>query len=67
MAIFGRAAELASFDAERFRPTVLFESGAMKVVLARPGEEKLSLPGCALARSITSFTVFAGTFGLAIR
>lgn len=34
MAIFGRAAELASFDAERFRPTVLFESGAMKVVLA---------------------------------
>jgi len=40
MAIFGRAAELASFDAERFRPTVLFESGAMKAVLAalEPGQ-----------------------------
>jgi quercetin dioxygenase-like cupin family protein/iron-sulfur cluster repair protein YtfE (RIC family) len=34
MAIAGTALELASFDAERFRPRVLYESGAMKVVLA---------------------------------
>ncbi len=34
MAIAGTALELASFDAERFRPRVLFESAAMKVVLA---------------------------------
>ncbi|GIV00643.1 MAG: hypothetical protein KatS3mg014_2258 [Actinomycetota bacterium] len=40
MAIVGTALELASFDAERFRPRVLFESAAMKVVLAalEPGQ-----------------------------
>src|SRR5262249_56041221 len=40
---------------------------AMKVVLARPGEEKLSVPGLALARSISSLRVLAGTSGLMIR
>jgi hypothetical protein len=39
----------------------------MKVVLARPGEEKLSVPGFALARSISSLSVLAGTSGLTIR
>ncbi len=40
MAIVGEAHELASFDAERFRPRVLFESAAMKVVVAalEPGQ-----------------------------
>lgn len=38
--VAGRATELASFDAQEFRPTVLFESEAMKVVLAglEPGQ-----------------------------
>jgi quercetin dioxygenase-like cupin family protein/iron-sulfur cluster repair protein YtfE (RIC family) len=40
MAVAGRATELATFDAQTFRPTVLFESEAMKVVLAglEPGQ-----------------------------
>ncbi len=40
---------------------------AMKVVLARPGEEKLSLPGSFFASSITSLTVLTGVPGKAIR
>ena len=39
----------------------------MNVVLARPGDEKLSLPGSFLARSMTSLRVFAGTSGCEIR
>ncbi|HXF74355.1 MAG TPA: hemerythrin domain-containing protein [Actinomycetota bacterium] len=40
MSVAGQARELARFDAERFRPSVIFESDAMKVVLAalEPGQ-----------------------------
>jgi hypothetical protein len=36
---------------------------AMNVVEARPGEEKLSLPGCSLALAMTSFKVLASRPG----
>ena len=36
---------------------------AMNVVLASPGDEKLSLPGSFLASAMTSFRVFAGKSG----
>ena len=38
---------------------------AMNVVLARPGEEKLSLPGFSLASSMNSFSVLGRRAGIA--
>jgi len=43
---------------------LLNKAPAMKVVLARPGEEKFSLPGLALAYAISSLRSLAGTSGL---
>ena len=52
----------------RFSPAAfLNRAPAMKVVLARPGEEKFMVPGFAFARSISSFKFLAGTSGLTMR
>src|ERR1041384_7464990 len=52
----------------RLIPAALRNSApAMKVVLARPGDEKLSVPGLDLASAMRSLRLRAGTSGLVMR